>query len=154
MPGGHAFHLHLTGPSKYLSSEIPATKKFLESLQKDLASPPFESQEQLGSDNSISQINISVDYKHISWGKTLPPTFIDPSEPRCPTTIMSKLLRKSKTASMVGVSFLKFQRPSECSFFTVWSGLDLENTEDAPLSLLKVMPNLMLRLGISVLKKG
>lgn len=59
-----------------------------------------------------------------------------------------------KEASMVGVSFLKFQRLSERSFFTVWSGLDLENTEDAPLSLLKVMPNLMLRLGISVLKRG
>jgi len=73
--------LNLTGPLKYLSSEIPATKKFLESLQKDLASQPFESQEQLGSYNSILQINIFVDYKHISRGKTLPQIFIDLSEP-------------------------------------------------------------------------
>lgn len=100
--------LNLTGPLKYLSSEMPATKKFLESLQKDLASLPFESQEQLGSNNSILQINIFVHYKHY-LGARLATIYIGPSEPSCPKTNMSKLLRKSKTASTVGVRFLNFE---------------------------------------------
>lgn len=51
-----------------------------------------ESQEQLGSDNSILQVNIFVEYKCTSRVKTLPQTFTALCKSSCLRTVSPKLL--------------------------------------------------------------
>lgn len=46
--------------------------------KKDLASPPLESKEQLGSGKSILQVNIFVEYKHTSRVQDFATNFYSP----------------------------------------------------------------------------